>query len=78
MIDSTRVAACSVFSDAAIAALSLTDNINSSGGVAFSADATGATPGDGKVYVSKSGSNITFMNYTNSAVVIYVTLMSSY
>jgi len=78
MIDSTRVAACSIFSDAAIAALSLTDNINSSGGVAFSADASAAVVGDGKVYVSKSGANINFMNYTNSSVVIYVTLMSSY
>lgn len=78
MIDSTRVAACSIFSDAAIAALSLTDNINSSGGVAFSADASGASPGDGKVYVSKTGANVNFVNYTSSAVVIYVTLMSSY
>lgn len=78
MIDSTRVAACSVFSDAAISALSLTDNINSGGGVAFSSDASGASPGDGKVYVSKTGANVNFVNYTSSAVVIYVTLMSSY
>lgn len=62
--------AAKIFVDANFSTMSLESNLGS----IFS---TGAgTPGDGKVYISKSGSNLILTNY-NSAATFYVTTLSA-